>query len=106
MIVELTPTACIVTREHSDPGFGTESTLLHYVKLELIKQGHDVVKRRMHKDGHMMGDDTTQYIRERGGAFYVYDHLWAVRSLIDDWNADRVIKLSVQFNTAPEVKQS
>jgi len=61
---------CIVTREDGDPKFRRsgwalpESTFLYHVQQELKKQGYDVIKKRMWKDGHMV-DDTQQYVRTR-----------------------------------------
>jgi hypothetical protein len=43
---------------------GPESLLLYHVKKELIAQGHDVIKKRMWKDGHLVDEDC-QYVRTR-----------------------------------------
>jgi hypothetical protein len=76
MKVVLTEHECIVTREKGDPkmraagwdapGYytGPESLLLYHVNKALIAQGHDVIKKRMWKDGHLV-DETTQYVRTR-----------------------------------------
>ena len=78
---------CKVEKEEGDPHFSNsgwtyaESIFLYHVKRELIKQGHDVIKKRMWKDGHMT-DDTNQYIRSRNvkdpEAFYVYNSNCAI----------------------------
>ena len=90
----------IVTREDSDPKIYSESLLLHKVKLELIKQGHDVIKKRMWKDGHLYGDNTLQYIRSRNlskkfqnthGFIMVYDGEYAIRAMVDDYNQGELI---------------
>jgi len=68
MKVTLTQNSCVVEKESGDPHFSNggyanaESTFLYHVKQELIKQGFDVIKKRMWKDGHMM-DDMQQYLR-------------------------------------------
>jgi len=67
MKVLLGVNTCIVTKEPGDPKLYNESLLLHRVKVELIKQGHDVIKKLMYKDGHMVAD-TEHYIRERKGS--------------------------------------
>lgn len=79
MKVELRERECVVTREKGDPkmrpggwneprtgGYSTgpESQLLHAVKKALIEQGHDVIKKRMWKDGHLV-DEYVQYVRTR-----------------------------------------
>jgi hypothetical protein len=104
--VELKDTHCLVTREPGDPTFrdggwgSAESRFLHHVKRELVKQGHDVIKRRLQADDHLMGDETTQYIRERRHKFYIYDNKWAIRNLAEAFNADGQIALAVQRNDA------
>lgn len=87
-------------REAGDPGYyGTaeakgESAVLHAIKEELIAQGHDVIKKRMYKDGHLV-DDMKQYIRTRRymetpvatpGQFCAHNDHWQIRGLNDDWN--------------------
>jgi len=70
MKVVLSEHECVVTCEDTDPifytsGWGTaESRLLYHVKKELIAQGHDVIKKRMWKDGHLVDEDC-QYVRTR-----------------------------------------
>jgi len=97
MKVELKNHTCIVTRETGDPKIYNESLFLHKVKLELIKQGHDVIKKRMWKDGHLYGNDETQYIRSRnvGKQFQdshdfimVYDNDYALRASYEDYNKE------------------
>ena len=68
MKVELLENSCKITREVGDKklyGMSGESLLLYKIKKELIKQGYDVIKKRMWKDGHMYGNDEMQYIRSR-----------------------------------------
>jgi hypothetical protein len=83
------------TREEGDPKIYSESLLLHGIKKELIKQGHDVIKKRMWKDGHLYGDDKLQYIRSRnkGKKFQnshdfimVYDGNYAIRAMEKEYN--------------------
>lgn len=63
---------CRVIKESGDPYFKnsgwtlSESIFLYHVKAELIKQGYDVIKKRMWRDGHLV-DETQQYIRTRSG---------------------------------------
>lgn len=103
VVLDIDNHTCTVTREKGDPRFDPkyrdgswgngESRLLHHVKLALIEQGHDVIKKRMWKDGHMYGDERTQYIRTRNKRckkphFYVYDANWAVRNSAEDFNTE------------------
>ena len=77
MNVVLSERECVVIREKGDPrmrhsGYGrgtsyycgAESQLLYHVKKALIAQGHDVIKKRMWKDGHLVDEDC-QYVRTR-----------------------------------------
>ena len=79
---------CKVVRESDDPHFKNggwtlpESTFLYHVKKELIKQGYDLIKKRMWHDGHMV-DDTQQYLRTRSGLsksheFAIYNSQYAL----------------------------
>ena len=91
MKVELQKSHCIITREEGDPKIYSESLLLDKVKKELIKQGYDVIKKRMWKDGHLYGDDTLQYIRTRNvkdekNFFQIYDNDYAIRPMVRDFN--------------------
>ena len=99
MKVDLTTYQCIITRETNDPKIYNESLLLYKVKNELIKQGYDVIKKRMWKDGHLYGDETLQYIRTRNPKakdfMMIYDNDYAIRPMVEDYNKDELV-LSVQ----------
>ena len=90
MKVEIIGNICKVTRESNDKKLYNESLLLHKVKLELIKQGYDVIKKRMWKDGHLMGNDNTQYIRSRNPKaadfMAIYDNTYAIKFSYEDYN--------------------
>lgn len=105
MIVKLKKNCCIVTRKKGDPKFygivnaAGESRLLHHIKQELIKQGHKVIKKRMHKDGHMV-DDMQQYLRTVKGyepSFYIWNSNWAIDGAEHNFNDGEVV-LSVDRN--------
>tara|TARA_B100001013_G_C24199273_1_gene280628 strand:- start:29 stop:325 length:297 start_codon:yes stop_codon:yes gene_type:complete len=87
-----------IKKTHNKERFNNESIFLYYVKNELIKMGNDVIKKRMYKDGHLMGDDTTQYIRERNYKFYIYDGEWQLRFLHKDFNKKGSVFLDLQIN--------
>lgn len=59
-----------VTREEGDPKYygvknaAGESKLLHAIKTQLNKEGYNLIKKRMWKDGHLV-DDCQQYLRTR-----------------------------------------
>ena len=80
MIVSIIGGSCYVYRQDSDPVFrptsgdsswsapgwyGAESRLLHHVQKTLNQRGYDLIKKRMWKDGHMVGTEYTQYLRSR-----------------------------------------
>lgn len=105
MKVTLKENICIVEatepdegKKYRNGGWGSaESRFLYHVKKELIKQGYDVIKKRMYKDGHLMGDDDMQYIRSRKinkEAFCIYDPSWAVRDLINQFKTEGKVILN------------
>ena len=104
MKVTLNHKSCLVERQPGDRiprdgGWGTaESRLYYWIKRELQKQGHDVIKRRMQADGHMYGDDKLPYIRDRKHAFYIYDGEYAVRSIVEQFKDKGQVILLVQRN--------
>lgn len=95
---------CEVTKEKGDPYFSrstwsdAESTFLYHVKEELIKQGYDVIKKRMWKDGHLV-DDTMQYIRSRdlSGPTWieVYNSDYAIRDAGKTFNKEGFYNLTL-----------
>ena len=85
-----------VNRTDDKERFYNESQLLYQIKNELIKQGYDVIKKRMWKDGHLMGNDDTQYIRERNYKFAIYDGEYQIRFLHKDFNKDGYVTLSIE----------
>lgn len=86
---------CIVEREESDPKrFNTESTLLHHIKKQLIKQGFDLIKKLMWKDGHLVDSDQ-HYLRARKENkddplkdVMIYNNHWAIRGNEEDYNKE------------------
>jgi hypothetical protein len=110
MKVTIDGNTCIVQREPGDKGFygqinsawgGGESNLLHHVKLKLIQAGHDLIKKRMWKDGHMVDSDQ-QYLRARntkkvkpGDLLYIYDRKWPIRNSAQEYNEGSEVHLAV-----------
>lgn len=102
--LDLERKTCTVTREAGDPKFtgvinaAGESRLLHHIKLELNKQGFDMIKKRMWKDGHLV-DDMQQYIRSRKikpGAFCIFNNQWAIRGAEEYLNEFGQVTLMVE----------
>lgn len=87
-----------VRKEKGDPFFHrtdwglAESTFLHHVKLELIKQGYDCIKKRMWKDGHLV-DDNQQYIRDRKGEWCIYNDAWMIFDAGEKFNQTQMVIL-------------
>ena len=102
MTVSLNGSICKVIRERGDSPIYSDSTLLHHVKLNLIGQGYDVIKKRMWKDGHMVSD-SCQYIRSRkmrkmrNGVcqLMIWDSAYAVRDLAEDYRKGGIVRLEV-----------
>ena len=112
MRVEIRGSVCTVYRESGDPRMrpvgwggtrsyysnGPESMLLYHVKKELIKQGHDVIKTRMWKDGHLV-DETVQYVRTRNKkakhGIMVWNGNHQIYDAGEEFNEDGVVTLHV-----------
>jgi hypothetical protein len=98
MKVEINGNQCVITKEAGDPkfyGMSGESLLLYKIKQELIKQGYDVIKKRIQKDGHMIGDEEMQYIRTRNWKakdfMMIYDGDYVFRAMTGDFNKGELI---------------
>ena len=97
-----------VIREAGDPAYygvknaGGESRLLYAIKAQLKLQGHDMVKKRMSKDGHLV-DEMQQYLRTRQGvtpAFSIWNDRWAIEGAEVDYNAGKAtLALTVEDHT-------
>ena len=106
MKVVIKGNACIVTREPNDPRFSGvvnaagESRLLYHVKSTLNKQGYDLIKKRMSKDGHLVSD-LQQYLRTRKRTgnptkdIYIYNANWQVEGAEVEFNEKGQVILSV-----------
>jgi len=102
MKVEMKGNYCIVTREPGDPkfrntGWGAngnqgESRLLYHLKNLLNSMGYDLIKKRVQKDGHMMGDQYMQYLRTRKPSgnpnkdIYIFNHRYAIQGAEVNFN--------------------
>lgn len=82
----------IISREGGQKIYD-ESQLLHHIKLELKKNGFDVIKKRMYKDGHLVSDNQF-YLRDRKGKFCIFDQAFAIRNLASDYNNDNEVYLT------------
>jgi len=72
------------------PKIYSDSVFWYAVKRELRKQGYDVIKKLMWKDGHLK-DDNEYYVRSRKylpDSFMISQTDYAIRSAYDDYNQD------------------
>jgi hypothetical protein len=109
MKVEIKGNRCIVTREKGDPRFSGsvnaagESRLLYHIKNILNKQGYDLIKKRMHKDGHLV-DDLQQYLRARKRSgdpkkdICIYNGMWNIKGAEEYLNEFGTVILCVTEN--------
>ncbi len=76
----------------------SESDLWYRVKNTLISMGHDVIKKQMTKDGHLVSDGV-YYVRTRKqdgfGSYMIYDDRYAIRNIKDEMNTSGMVKLDV-----------
>jgi len=100
MKVEVMGSCCYVKREKGDKHPKDESHLLYQVKTELNRQGYDLIKKRMQKDGHLMGIETTQYLRGRDTkakkCLAIYDGNWAIRDAAKLYREEGSIRFMVE----------
>ena len=75
------------------PKIYSESAFWHAVKQDLQRQGYDVIKKLMWKDGHLK-DDTEYYVRSRKylpDSFMLSQNDYAIRAAYDDYNKSGVM---------------
>ncbi len=101
MKIEFHETHIMVFREKGDKAFygvmnaAGESNLFHAIKKHLNAKGFDLIKKRMHKDGHMVSE-LQQYIRTRKTTgnpdkdIYIYNGSWAIEGAEIAYNAGSV----------------
>jgi hypothetical protein len=121
MIVTIVDRTCYVYRQHGDPVFcpnrsgsswsppgwyGAESRLLYRVKLILNARGYDLIKKRMWRDGHMVGTEHTQYLRSRRvrgkPSICVYHANHAVEIAAESFNKLGRVELAVEYGLTEE----
>ena len=121
MIVTIVDRACYVHRQPGDPAYrpnrscsswslpgwyGAESRLLHHVLRILNARGYDLIKKRMWRDGHMVGTEHTQYLRSRNVrgmpslCIYHADH--AVEIAAEVFNKLGRVELAVEYGLTEE----
>lgn len=96
-----------VYRESGDPKYygvmnaAGESRLLYAIKNQLNADGWDLVKKRMHKDGHLVGD-MQQYLRTRKPIgnpdkdIYIYNGYWQIRGVEEGFNIGHAVLIVVR----------
>ena len=97
MKIEFRKNYIAVFREPGDPAYygvsyaAGESALLYAIKKKLNSMGYGLIKKRMHKDGHLVSE-MQQYLRTRKPSgdpekdIYLYNGAWAVRGIEADFN--------------------
>lgn len=86
MKVFFTPrtTICTVEKEPGDKKIRTESQFFYELKKALKKNGYDVIKKLMSKDGHLVSEGI-YYIRERKGDWAIYDCDYQIRNTVEEY---------------------
>jgi hypothetical protein len=121
MIVSIVGRTCYVYRQDSDPVFrptngvsswsapgwyGAESRLLYHVQKTLNQRGYDLIKKRMWKDGHMVGTEHTQYLRSRAilstPSLCIYHANHAVEIAAEVFAKIGMVELAVEYGLAEE----
>ncbi len=97
MKIEFHETYILVYREKGDKAYygvinaAGESALLYAIKKLLNLQGYDLIKKRMHKDGHLVSE-MQQYLRTRKPSgnpdkdIYISNSQWCIEGAEIDYN--------------------
>ena len=121
MIVTVVGSSCYVYKQDSDPIFrptrgnsswsapgwyGAESRLLHHVKRILNQRGYDLIKKRMWRDGHIVGTEYSQYLRSRHvrgtPSLCIYHANHAVEISAELFNKIGMVELAVEYGLSDE----
>jgi hypothetical protein len=121
MIVNIVDRTCYVYRQPGDPVFrpnlsvsswsppawyAAESRLLHHVLRILNARGYDLIKKRMWRDGHMVGTEHTQYLRSRSikciPSLCIYHANSAIVIAAEVFNNLGRVALAVEYGLAEE----
>jgi len=89
---------CKVTKEKGDKYFTRsgysgqiETVFMHHVKLQLIEQGYDVIKKRIADDPGNLVDDRQHWIRTRkwkgkDNEFAIFNNQWSIEDSGEAFN--------------------
>lgn len=88
----------VLTREKGDQNPKDESHLFYLIRNQLRKEGEDVIKKEMSKDGHMISDNVF-YVRSRkpksAGSYAIYDSRYALRDSAEEYRKNGTVTLSL-----------
>lgn len=104
-----------IQREEQDPrakasgftrhthGWGPEIHLMFTLSKKLNSLGFNLFRRKMGRDGHLMGDDHTPYLRVRDDKtsapqIYIYDGMYALRNSAEEYNARKSVLLNIEMD--------
>ena len=76
----------IIIKRNNDKKIYNESILYFKIKEKLNKRGFNLIKKLIHKDGHMMGGPRNYYLRDRKWNFCFIDYDYQIRALHENYN--------------------
>jgi hypothetical protein len=91
-----------ISRGIHDPRAKNESHLLHQLKIELQRDGYDLIKKLMWKDANLV-NYTQHYLRARDkkgtrGIFCIWDTNYAIRNSAEDFNKGEEVCFRIEFS--------
>ena len=95
MQVELKEHELIARKSPGDKPISEESQLLHRIKEVLRKQGHDVIKKEMVKDGHLVSENV-YYLRQRRSKWVIWNSSYQIYDASQDYNKHGFTTLNVE----------
>ncbi len=90
MLVKRTGNGITVIRTANEPKIYKETEFWHKLKKHLNDwHGHDLIKKLMWKDGHLV-DDHQYYLRDRKYGYCIFDSQHALRKVNEPFNEGQV----------------
>ncbi|HUV84125.1 MAG TPA: hypothetical protein VMV86_00355 [Methanosarcinales archaeon] len=86
----LSDDAIVIIYRGNSPKYYSESLLYAHIRNNINDSGlFNVIKKCPAKDGHLTS--APYYIRERKGKWCLFDYMYAIRMLYEDFNAGKCV---------------
>ncbi len=84
---------------------------MYWLKNLLNTKGFNLIKKRIQSDGHLYGNEYTQYLRAKNRSMkyphiYIYDQDYAIRNSAEDFNGNKEVIFQIEGNIWEGIDQS